>query len=64
MNIDGKNFERYLNELRKAPKEEREKLLDQARNDIGVTVAGYLKLEDYAMGMNGKERREKHGDRR
>ncbi len=61
MNIDGKNFERHMNELRKAPKEEREKLLDQARNDIGVTVAGYLKLEDYAMGMNGNEKKQKEG---
>lgn len=57
MNADGKNFEGYLTVMGQVSKREREKLLDKARNDKGVTVAGYLKLENYAMALSSKEHR-------
>lgn len=55
---NGKNFDGYLAEMAQVSSREREKLLDKARNDKGVTVAGYLKLENYVMSMEGKEREE------
>lgn len=57
MNADGKNFEGYLTAMGQVSKREQEKLLDKARNDKGVTVAGYLKLENYAMALNSKKNR-------
>lgn len=55
---NGKNFDGYLAAMAQVSSREREKLLDKARNDKGVTVAGYLKLENYVMSMAGKEREE------
>lgn len=55
---NGKNFDGYLAAMAQVSSREREKLLDKARNDKGVTVAGYLKLENYVMSMEGKEREE------
>ena len=51
---NGKNFDGYLAAMAQVSGREREKLLDKARNDNGVTVAGYLKLENYVMSMAGK----------
>lgn len=51
---NGKNFDGYLAAMAQVSSREREKLLDKARNDKGVTVAGYLKLEKYVMSMAGK----------
>lgn len=53
---NGKNFDGYLAAMAQVSSREREKLLDKARNDNGVTVAGYLKLENYVMSMAGKGR--------
>lgn len=55
---NGKNFDGYLAAMAQVSSREREKLLDKARNDKGVTVAGYLKLENYVMSMTGKGREE------
>ena len=55
---NGKNFNGYLAAMAQVSSREREKLLDRARNDKGVTVAGYLKLESYVMSMAGKGREE------
>lgn len=52
---NGKNFDGYLAAMAQASNREREKLLDKARNDKGITVAGYLKLENYVISMAGKE---------
>lgn len=52
---NGRNFDGYLAAMAQAPNREREKLLDKARNDKGITVAGYLKLENYVISMAGKE---------
>ncbi len=52
---NGKNFDGYLAAMAQVSNREREKLLDKARNDKGITVAGYLKLENYVISMAGKE---------
>lgn len=51
---NGKNFDGYLEAMQQVSDREREKLLDKARNDKGITVAGYLKLENYVISMAGK----------
>ena len=51
---NGKNFDGYLEAMQQVSDREREKLLDKARNDKGITVAGYLKLENYVISMVGK----------
>lgn len=62
MNVDGKNFAGYLTAMGQVNHREREKLLDKARNDKDITVAGYLKLENYALALDGKEYRKEEKD--
>lgn len=59
MNVDGKNFDMYLTAMWEANHQERETLLKKAMQDKDVTVAGWLKLENFAISMDGKGNREK-----
>lgn len=59
---NGKNFDGYLAAMAQVSSREREKLLDKARNDKDITVAGYLKLENYALALDGKECRKEEKD--